>query len=305
MRFPIRQLEAFQAVCAKGSVTRAAEHLGISQPAVSRLLADFGESIGFPLFQRQRGRLVPTQESRLLWQEIERALDQLEGIDRLAFDLSDRRAGHLRIACLPGFATSHLPKVLADFLAGRPNVRATLEPDRPERILEWIIREHYDCGISDGYSSHPAVTAKLISMRTVCILPKGHALAAKRELWPEDLRDENVIHTRRDSAFFHQLKEAFSSRGLRLPSRIETRQFTAACMLVAAGAGVSVVSEMDAREYEHHGLILRPFLPQTPHHLALIHPSQGRSSLITLEFLDIFEESLRPYRLFAHSQPSP
>ena len=297
MQHPIRQLEAFHAVATKGTMTRAAAHLGISQPAVSRLLSSFAAAVGFDLFNRVAGRLVPTREGALLLAEVERLLETAESIDRLTADLTDRRAGHLRIACLPGFAVSHLPGVLARFLSDRPRVRATLEPDRPERILEWLIRERYDCGISDEFTSHPAVRAKLIGMRTVCILPLGHPLAARRELFPEDIAEENIIHTRRDSGFFHQLREVFAARGLRLSGRIETRQFTAACMLVAEGAGVSVVSQMDAQGYAHRGLVLRPFLPPVPHHLALIQPASARPSTLATEFLDAFEDSLSPFRV--------
>lgn len=297
MSIPIRQLEAFYAACRKGSITGAARHLGISQPAVSRLLATLAETVGFELFHRTSGRLQPTAESAILLREVERLLDNLESIDRLTHDLNDRRAGHLRIACLPGFAVSHLPRVLADFIADRPKLRVTLEPDRPERILEWLIREHYDCGISDEYSTHPAIKARLVGMRTVCILPRGHRLAAKAEIWPEDLATENLVHTRRDSGFYHQLREVFTSRGLKITSRVETRQFTAACMLVAVGAGVSVVSEMDAREYEGRGLVIRPFLPPTPHMLSLIRPSGMRGSLVAAEFMEVFEDSLAPYRV--------
>lgn len=296
MSFPIRQLEAFRAVALKGSITRAAEELAISQPAVSRLLSALSASVEFELFQRISGRLVPTREAEFLLREVERVLDNLGRIEQLTHDLSTRKAGHLRIACLPGFATSHLPKVLADFLSGRPNVTAVLEPDRPERILEWIIGEQYDCGITDEFAGHPTVESTTVLMRTVCILPRGHALAAKAEIWPSDLAQERIVHTRRDSGFYQRLSEAFALRNLRLGSHVETRQFTAACMLVAAGAGVSVVSEMDAREYEHRGLLIRPFRPDVPHRLSLLRPSNARASLLALEFLDTFEKSLEPFR---------
>ncbi len=295
MAIRLRQLEAFRAVSRSGNITRAAEELSVSQPAVSRLLRDFSGEVGFELFQRRGGRLVPTQESRYLLGEVDRLLASVRHIEELTKDLHERKAGHLRIACLPGFATSHLPGVVARFLRNRPGVTVTIEPDRPERILEWIIGEQYHFGITDGFNDHPAVEAETLDIRTVCILPRGHALAEKARITPADLARERMIHTRRDSPFFRALETRFLSAGITLPSLVEVRQFTAACMLVAEGVGVSVVSEIDAREYESRGLLLRPFAPATPHRLTLLHPTHSPVSMITLEFVEAFRESLAPY----------
>ncbi len=295
MAIRLRQLEAFRAVARSGNITRAAEQMDISQPAVSRLLRDFAQEVGFELFQRREGRLVPTQEARYLLSEAERLLASVHRLEELTKDVTERKAGHLRIACLPGFATSHLPGVVARFLKERPGVTVTIEPDRPERILEWIIGEQYDFGITDGFSGHPAVQSQNMNMRTVCILPRGHRLAAADEIWPEELARERMIHTRRDSVFYRELEARFLERGLALPSLIEVRQFTAACMLVAEGIGVSVVSELDAREYESRGLVIRPFRPELPHRLTLLNPTHTPMSMITLEFMEAFRASLEPY----------
>jgi len=299
MAVRLRQLEAFRAVSQLGSMTRAAKQLGISQPAVSRLLSSFSATIGFKLFERRKGQLIPTQESRFLLREVGRLLDSLDHIDELTHDLTARKAGHLRIACLPGFATSHMPGVLSGFLKNRPGVTVTLEPDRPERILEWIIGEQYDCGITDGFSDHPAIESEDVPMRTVCILPKGHPLSAKSEIGPADLADEQFVHARRDSIFFRKLDDVFRAQNIPMNCRIETRQFTAACMIVAEGFGVSVVSEMDANTHRDKGLVIRPFTPAVPHVLSLLRPIHSPSSMITLEFLEFFQESLKPFRLDA------
>jgi len=291
----LRQLEAFRAVSKSGNITRAAENLGISQPAVSRLLSHFAVEVGFELFQRRDGRLIPTQESRYLLGEVDRLLDSLSHIEELTKDLTERKAGHLRIACLPGFATSHLPGVVAKFLKSRPGVTVTIEPDRPERILEWIIGEQYDFGITEGFAGHPAVESKPVNMRTVCILPTDHPLSTADEVWPEDLAGDRMIHTRRDSQFFRTLEEQFITRGVALPSLIEVRQFNAACMLVAEGAGVSVVSDLDARAYEGRGLTIKPFRPQVSHNLTLLQPIHTPISMVTLEFIEVFKASLEPY----------
>lgn len=276
-------------------MTRAAELLGISQPAVSRLLSDLSAEVGFQLFDRQGGRLTPTQEARFLLPDIHRVLEMLDHIGEVSRHLNDRKAGHLRIACLPGFATSHLPGIMARFLADRPGVTATIEPDRPERILEWIVGEQYDCGITDSFDGHPAVDSKTILIRSVCILPTGHPLLAKPRITPENLAEERLIHTRRDSAFFRELNEQFLAAGVEMNSIVEARQFTAACELVLRGVGLSIISELDAAGYGARGLEFRPFAPAVPHRLALVRPIHKHPSMITLEFMDEFRDSLRPF----------
>lgn len=297
MSVRLRQLEAFHAVGQLGSMTRAAKELKISQPAVSRLLGSYSETVGFQLFHRKDGQLVPTQESRLLLREVSRLLDNMSHIEELTHNLTTRKAGHLKIACLPGFSTSHMPGVLSRFLTDRPEVTVTLEPDRPNRIYEWIIGEQYDCGITDAFIDHPAVECERIPMRTVCVMADGNPLAKKKVIVPEDLKDEPMIHTRRDSVFFRDLEEVFTSRNVAINSWIETRQFNAACMLVAEGKGVSIVSEMDARAYQSNGLVILPFEPRVPHVLMLVRPTHTASSMIALEFLEYFAASLSPFRL--------
>jgi DNA-binding transcriptional LysR family regulator len=279
-----------------GSVTRAAKELGISQPAVSRLLSDLGQTFGFELFDRRDGRLVPTQEVRFLQSDIQRVLELMDQIGDASQSITERKAGHIRVACLPGFATSHLPVVVARFLKERPGVSLTIEPDRPERILEWIIDEQFDFGITDGFQGHPAVESRDIDVRSVCIFPAGHRLAQCKTISPADLVDEGIIHTRRDSDFYRNLVDAFQKSRTPLTTLVEVRQFTAACELVAQGVGVAVVSELDAVKFSQDAVQMRPFTPALPHRLSLVRPTLMRPSMVVLEFIDAFEASLDPFR---------
>ncbi|KUJ82192.1 LysR substrate-binding domain-containing protein [Ruegeria profundi] len=298
----IRQLEALMAVTTNGSVTAAAADLGVSQPAVSRLLSDLEKSLGFQLFDRREGRLVPTQEVRYLQPSVERVLELMGQISDVSQDITQRKAGHIRVACLPGFATSHLPGVVASFLKDRPAVTMTIEPDRPERILEWMIGEQYDFGITDGFNGHPAVESRDIDVRTVCVFPSHHELENLSEVTPADLADQNIIHTRRDSDFFGRISKAFQAANVALNSHIEVRQFTAACELAIKGVGVSIVSELDAIQYKGRGLSYRPFKPVLTHTLSLVRPVLKQPSLVTLEFIEYFSDSLEPFRTESRNQ---
>ncbi|WP_260009181.1 LysR substrate-binding domain-containing protein [Leisingera sp. M527] len=255
MKFKLRQLEAFQAVARTGSVTRAAESLGISQPAASRLLSDFSKTVAVDLFTRKDGLLIPTSEARYLLSEVGRVFDSLNHLEELNRDLTERTAGHLRIACLPGFATALLPKLLAGFLEHRPGVRLTLEPDRPERILEWIIGEQYDCGITDGFAAHPAVENIDIPVRTVCVLPQDDPLAEQDVITPRDLQHRKIITPAATARFSASCTNRFRGRG-ELNSWIEVRQFSTACIMVGQGQGASVVSALDAEQFRGQALPL-------------------------------------------------
>lgn len=258
-------------------------------------MSDFSASVGFDLFTRSRGVLEPTSDSRYLLAEVQRILERLDHLDDLRRDLTERKRGHIRIACLPGFATSHLPGVLVRFLKARPGVTVSLEPDRPERILEWIIGEQYDCGITDGFLGHPATHSQDLYIQSACILPPGHPLGEKEEITPNDLASERMIHTRRDSQFFQHLSRAFTECDEEISSLVEVRQFTTACTMVSKGVGAAVVSAIDAEAFRPTGIIIRPFRPNIFHRLSILQPASGPSSPIVLDFVDEFAESLRPF----------
>jgi len=303
LKFKLRQLEAFSAVAETGNVTKAAKKLGISQPAVSRLLSDFSVAPGFELFNRRQGVLLPTNDSRYLLAEVRRILDSLDHLDDLRRDLTERAPGHIRIACLPGFATSHLPGVLVRFLKERPNVTVSLEPDRPERIMEWIIGEQYDCGITDGFPGHPAARSRDLWVKSACILPKGHPLGDKDHITPLDLAKERLIHTRRDSRYFQHLSRAFSESGVEINTLVEVRQFNTACRMVSEGLGASVLSVIDAEAFRASGIVIRPFRPEIFHRLSILQPASGPSSPIVLDFVDTFVESLQPFLSMHRQEP--
>ncbi len=295
MALPLRQLEAFHAVVTNGNMTKAASSLKISQPAVSRLVADLEVNIGFPLFQRLSGRLRPTPEARYLFDEVEKALAHLNHISRLTEDIQGLKKGHLRVSCLPGFATSLLPRVLARFLRERPGLALTLEPRAPERIQEGISAQQFDVGLSEKFEENPAIESETLLVRTVCVAPEGHALAKINVVRAIDLDGLPLIVTNRDHDLYITLQRAFNEAGVEFVGVVESRQFASACIMVAEGFGVAVVSEIDAREYENEGLVIRPFEPAIPFLINILYPAYMPRSIATLEFVEAFKRSLVPF----------
>ncbi len=291
----LRQLEAFRAVMSTGGVTSAASLLGISQPAVSRLIASLEGSMGMALFERRQGRLYPTYEARFLLEEVERAVSNLEHISRLSEDIRNQKAGHLRIACLSGFATSLMPTVIADFLQEREDVTLSIQTRSAVRVREWIAAQQYDIGVADEFEGHSAIQHESVDIQTFCVMSPQHPLARQRVIRPEDLHKMPMIVQDRENQFHHRLKTAFDKSGATLNAKVEVRQFATACLLAMQGVGAAVVSAIDAAEYTNRGLIARPFKPDMLFRLDILYPKFHPRSLLLQDFIMHFKTRLKPF----------
>jgi DNA-binding transcriptional LysR family regulator len=291
----LRQLEAFRAVIISGGVTPAASMLSISQPAVSRLIASLESALQLPLFDRRQGRLHPTAEADFLFAEVDRAIANLEHISQLAADIRNQKAGHLRLACLPGFATSLLPRVVSEFLENRPDVTMSIQTRSSDRVREWIAAQQYDIGIADEFEGHDAVNHESYNIRSVCALSSKHPLARKPVITVHDLDNVPMIIQDRENRFYHAIKSAFDSAGVILNQRVEVRQFATACILAEHGTGVAIVSSIDAAEYVGKGLVTRPFEPELPFRLDILYPKYHPRSLLMQDFIKSFLIGLKPF----------
>ena len=126
MNITFRQVDAFRTVVSTGSVTEAASVLGISQPAVSRLLTDMEKEVGFKLFSRVGRNLVPTAESRLLGEEVKRALSGLERIKDAARSIRSFKNAQLRVVTTPTFSS-----LLSTFCLAKAVVSSPLDSSDP------------------------------------------------------------------------------------------------------------------------------------------------------------------------------
>ena len=122
-------------------------------------------------------------------------------------------------------------------------------------------------------------------------------MADKEVITPQDLDGLPFIHNNRDHPIFAALQQAYNDAGAVMKCTVETRQFAPACLMVAEGYGVSVVSEIDAREFEHEGLVIRRFEPEIPFQINILYPAYMPRSIATLEFVEAFKQSLEPFRL--------
>ncbi|WP_105432060.1 LysR substrate-binding domain-containing protein [Neorhizobium sp. T6_25] len=292
----IRQLEAFHTTIETGSVTLAGEKLGISQPAVSKLLKSFSETCGFQLFTRSGGRLVPTLEARMLAVEVGRMFSGTQRIARLAEAVRNREWGEVTIAAPPALATRYLSQALSPFLAEQPDIHFTLLSKTSPRIGELVAAGQIDIGLSVLPFDHPNVHAEIIMrFSMVCILPANHPLAAKPVVEIEDLRNESFISLFRDDCSLMTIDRAFQLRGVQKRNRIEVPLSETACSFVANGVGVSIVPPFVGLDYSEDRLVRRALLPETFMDVWLLTPSGQPPSLASQKLADFIRAAVAPF----------
>jgi DNA-binding transcriptional LysR family regulator len=292
----LKQIEAFRAVMLAGSITGAAKMLFVSQPAVSRILADLETSIDFKLFARVNRMMVPTDEGRSLYAEIERAFTGLEELKNAAKSIRLCRRGQLRLITVPGIGSNIIAGMVAEFSRINPDVSVSIEIQASQRLFEWVISQQCDVGISALPMDNPALKIRPFARgKAFCILPKGHHLTAKKSILPKDLEGEKFISFRSDSVARRMIDAEFTKAGVERHLQTEARTINVVSALVEAGMGVSVIGPVFDINHMHHDVEIRPFSPAIYTELAFLFPASKPISIIAGKFAEAAESFLSPF----------
>jgi len=291
----VRQLEAFRAVFTTGSVSMAADRLSVTQPAVSTLISNLENTIGFALFERIRGRLVSTPEAATLYDEVEQVFASLDRVAHTVKEIRTMSAGHLRIASMPGPTIKVLPQIITRFLDGRPDVNVSLLTQSSPKAKDWVATGQVDVGLAEMPVDNKAIEWEPLIQRCVCIMPTGHRLTKKEVITPADIKNEPLITLYRDHMVSRRLDNAFEDAGLIRKTRLEVFLFSTCCNFVHEGAGVAVVDAMSADHYRDHNIAIRPFEPAINFDIAILFPANRPRSKLASEFAQALKKGFEKY----------
>ncbi len=252
----IPEYNALRALMQSGTTTGAAHHLGLSQSAVSRSIANLEDRLGTALFEREAGRLRPTQEAVRLNRRLDPLFEALDRIDGPAEPVQET----LRLIAPPTYAHRFLISLINSFLTMNPNFFVSFEVNTSEEVTRGILDDRFDLGVTGVEQSRAGV--KLLPYRlsqAVCVMPHDHPLAERSGIEPQDLHEHNMIalthrHARRGQLerLLHQSRSA-----PRIVAEVSTS--FAAADLAKEGLGLTVINPFPLYHYRSDDLAFVPF----------------------------------------------
>lgn len=256
-----RQVEVFKAIMTAGSVTDAARLLHVSAPAVSRVLAHTESQLGFPLFERVKGRLHPTSEAHRLYDEVEQVYQGVQRIDRLAHQLAERRRGLISVISSPSIGQMLVPLAISYFQSGNPDVRVHFRCLSHALLKEHLLNRQTEIGVSILPVDHPSLhTVPIARGRTLLICPAQHPLAEKDAVSLTDLLPHPLITYPPDTPFGARVEAWFATADAAPQRAMEVGSPQNACALVHVGAGIALVDEFSIQSWSKANFVSRPLI---------------------------------------------
>jgi DNA-binding transcriptional LysR family regulator len=276
------EYQALRALMESGTTSKAAIRLGLSQSAVSRSIASLEERTGRILFEREGGRLRPTDEAVRMNQRLDPLFAALDGIDGPLEAAQET----LRIVAPPTYAHRFLVHHIATFLKTNPHFYLSLEVASSEDVIRGILDERFDLGFTGVELSRDGVKLSLFrTSSAVCAMASDHPLVSKKTILPEDLHGQSLIAISHRHARRAQLEKVLHS--CRSVPRIvaEASTSVAAVDLAKEGLGLTIVSPFPIVQYRSDDVVFRPFASQIAYRSYFVTPDHQPTPRIARAFM--------------------
>ncbi|MEJ6390174.1 LysR substrate-binding domain-containing protein [Gymnodinialimonas ulvae] len=287
MAIRFRQLQAFHAIYETGTVTGAAGVLGISQPGTSNLIAQLERETRFKLFERVRGRLIPTPEAGVLYQEVDTVVRGLDHVGQAITDLQNKQGGQLQVASQHALSFGFMPRLIAQFARDRPDMSISFQSQYSPKVQEWVVSGLFEIGVCETPVLYDALDVHPFSLEMVVAMHPDTPLTQHQVLTPELLAGEPMIAMGPDHMSNRRMREAFDSAGVTWTVRVHSHLFKNILSFVKEGMGVAVLDPLLLKYDEVGGFVTRPFRPRIMMDMVVVTSRDRPMSALGRQFLDL------------------
>lgn len=235
----LSQVQGFVEVARRQKLGRAAGDLFITQPALTARIQRLEQELGVPLFVRTPTGMRLTDPGRAFLPYAVRALDVLAEGRRLVDELGQGGAGQLALGAAPAISTYVLPAVLKRFADSHPNVRLIVRTGHSEEILEMVLREEVEVGLTRALR-HPQIRSEPLYEETlVLVADPADPIAGRGAISIAEIAGAQLILFDRTSSY-HGLTSAFlREAGVTPRGVMELDNIDATKKMVQQGLGVA------------------------------------------------------------------
>jgi DNA-binding transcriptional LysR family regulator len=243
------QVEAFLEIARQGNLSRAAEALHLSQPALTARLQSLEAELGQPLFARGRRGMTLTDAGRAFQPYAERAVIALDEGATLVRDLGHGGVGELVLGAAPAVSAYVLPGLLVRFTERHPRVRLVVRTGHTEEILAMALRREIDLGLVRELRHRDIESRPLYEDELVLVARVDHPFARRRHVTVEEVADVRLILFDRTGSYYELTNALFRSAGVTPDGIMELDNIDAAKQMVLHGLGIALLpSTAVARE---------------------------------------------------------
>ncbi|HHG3229210.1 TPA: LysR family transcriptional regulator [Vibrio parahaemolyticus] len=290
----LRQLEVFYAIMQAGTVSGAARLLHVSQPNVTRVLAHTEQQLGFALFERVKGRLVPTQEAKALLPEAEKVYQQL-GQFRSLTNKVKQGTQHLRVGAPPVLA-AHLLAPTVALLSKEHGISFELLTANRDELCSGLLKHELDVAIAFGEETPPAIMGHVLLKEDLALIaPKSAAIPAEKTVILKELisHDLPIIGLDSRDPLGLLLHQTLSARDEHYQHAITVRSYSAAAELVKHQAGFAIVDPWTTKQYRQDDAVsVHALEPNMSFSVSILFAEHTPQSIATKQFITALKQQM-------------
>lgn len=288
----LRHLEVFRLIMQTGTIKDSAALLYVSEAAVSKMLSLAERQMGISLFERTKGRLVPTPEALRLYDEVDQLWSKVERIETLTRTLANPQGGALYVVSSPSLGTTVLPQAATAVLQMMPKLNIEVDLLIPHMLLQALIDGVAEVGVSLSPQEHPSL--EVVSMHPcplVCVMPSNHPLASRTKIHADDLMQHSVVSFPQAVTYGMTDEALFGDRFKDIMFHVNVRSGQTACWFSLAGAGVAIVDAATVAGNAFPELEIRPYVSNAKLSIRVLRNRNKPLSLAAKRFCEAFDDT--------------
>ena len=287
----IQKYQAFVKVAELGSITKAADVMGYTQSAVSRMIADLEDEWNLNLLRRNRGGLSLSSDGVMLLPYIKEMCSRFESLQEQANALKGLETGFIRIGSCSSFSTQCLPAILKEFELRYPKIIFQLQNMEYSDTEDALCAGEIDCGFISAPFSPDLDVTMLMRDRMLAVLPPDHPLVDAKVYPMEHLSQERIVRLTEESnnevsKIYESFKDLISSP---LSTYCEVNDDYSVMAMVESGLGVSMLSELVTKRMPFN-ICLQEFDPPQYRDIGVAVKKGRRPSPATERFIEVVLE---------------